>query len=144
MMARQPEPPLDPRVGAIANHIVQRLADAAVEDMRARYDFGRVLQTLRRSGRGASGAGALRRLADRLGVDPSALRRYAQVSETIPPREFASIMRLTNRRGSPLTWSHVELLARVRSPERRKLLATAIAEEDLSVRAFAARLRSQR
>ena len=32
---------LDPRIEAIASHIGRRLADAAVEDMRARYDFGR-------------------------------------------------------------------------------------------------------
>ena len=45
MIARQSE--LDSRIGAITSHIVRRLADAAVEDMRARYDFGRVLLTLR-------------------------------------------------------------------------------------------------
>jgi hypothetical protein len=143
-MARNTSNEMDPRVGVIATHIVARLADAAIEDMRARYDFGRVLHMLRKSGRGASGAGALRRLAERLGVDPSALRRYAQVSEIISPREFAWMMRLTNKRGEPLTWSHVELLARERDPERRRELATAIGTESLAVRELAARVRGKR
>src|ERR1700723_1547112 len=76
MIARQSE--LDSRIGAITSHIVRRLADAAVEDMRARYDFGRVLLTLRSESRNPAGAGVLRLLANQLEVDPSALRRYAQ------------------------------------------------------------------
>jgi hypothetical protein len=143
MLARAPETQFDPRLSAIALHIVQRIADAAIEDMRARYDLGRILQTLRRAER-VGGAGPLRRLAERLGLDPSVLRRYAQVSETIGPREFGWLLRLTNWRGEPLTWSHIELLARVRTQERRKLLATSVAEGNLSVRALAARLRSER
>lgn len=135
------EPALDSRVDAIAAHIVRRLADAAVDDMRARYDFGRVLQGLRTKGRRAAGAGVVRLLADRLGVDPSALRRYAQVSEVIPAREFDWMMHLSDRRGAPLTWSHVERLARVRSPERRRQLAMAIVREGLSVRALSDRMR---
>jgi hypothetical protein len=128
---------LDARVDAITTHIVQRLAAAAVEDMRARYDFGRVLLSVRQ---GKRGSGTLTVLADRLGVDPSALRRYARVSDTIPAREFAWLMRLRTVVGAPLTWSHVELLARERSVERRRALATAIAEEALSVRAAGKRL----
>jgi len=135
---------LDPRIEAIASHIGRRLADAAVEDMRARYDFGRVLHTLRNRGRGLEGAGALRVLAGRLAVDPSALRRFAQVSDVIPPGEFQWMMRLRSPRGAPLTWSHVELLARLRSAEKRRALATAVVEEELSVRALFQRLRSHR
>lgn len=132
------------RVSAITSHIIRRLADAAVQDMRARYDFGRVLEMVRRSGRGEMGAGMLRRIADVLQTHTSALRRYARVSETIPPQEFAWLTRLTNERGVPLTWSHVELLARVRSAERRKQLAAAVMERNLSVRALAALVRAAR
>jgi hypothetical protein len=142
MMARSSD--LDPRVDVIASHISRRLADAAVEDMRARYDFGRVLHTLRNRGRGADGAGVLRLLADRLGVDPSALRRYAQVSDVIPSKEFDWMMRLTTSRGEPLTWSHVELLARVRSADRRRQLATAVVREGLAVRGLSERIRAAR
>jgi hypothetical protein len=134
MMVRQACVPLDQRVSAITSHIVRRLADATVEDMRARYDFGRVLQTLRSRGRGAAGTGILRGIADRLRVDPSALRRYAHVSEAISPLEFAWMTDLTSARGVPLTWSHVELLARVSDAERRRQLALATVEQDLSVR----------
>jgi hypothetical protein len=135
---------LDSRVGAITSHIVRRLADAAVEDMRARYDLGRVLHTLRHQDRRASGTGVLRLLAHQLGVDPSALRRYAQVSDVIAARELDWLMHLRNARGEPLTWSHVEILARVRSPERRRVLAASITREGLSVRALSQRLRAER
>jgi hypothetical protein len=133
---------LDPRVDAIASHIARRLADAAVEDMRARYDFGRVLHTARKQSRGAGEQGVLRVLARRLGVDASALRRYAQVSDVISAREFDGMLKLRNARGEPLTWSHVELLARVRSAERRHQLAIAVVREELSVRDLSARVRA--
>ncbi|HEY1690875.1 MAG TPA: hypothetical protein VGG39_01860 [Polyangiaceae bacterium] len=133
---------LELRMGAIASHIVQRLADAAIDDMRARYDFGRILHELRSERRGAGQTGAVRILAERLGVDASALRRYAQVSAVIPEREFDWMMRLGNERGEPLTWSHIELLARVLDVEKRRQLASAVAREGLSVRALLGRLRA--
>jgi hypothetical protein len=135
---------LDPRIDAITTHIVQRLATAAVDDMKARYDFGRVLQSLRRSRPQQGGTGTLRLLAKRLGVDPSALRRYARVSETISSPEFAWLMKQRTPRGAPLTWSHVEVLARERDPERRQALALSVATEDLSVRALATRVAKAR
>src|SRR6516165_9153116 len=112
--------------------------------MRARYDFGRVLHSLRQHRSKAGGIGALRLLSKRLGVDPSALRRYARVSETISAREFAWLMKQRTPRGAPLTWSHVELLARERDPERRRALALGVVAEDLSVRALSTRLLKER
>ena len=135
---------LDPRIEAVTTHIVHRLAAAAVDDMRARYDFGRVLQSLRQHRSKAGGVGALRLLSKRLGVDPSALRRYARVSETISSREFGWLMKQRTPRGAPLTWSHVELLSRERDPDRRTALATMAAAEDLSVRALASRINERR
>ncbi len=131
---------LDPRIDAVTTHIVQRLAEAAVDDMRARYDFGRVLHSLRQNRPLAGGIGTLRLLSKRLGVDPSALRRYARVSDTISAREFAWLLKQRTPRGAPLTWSHLEILSREREPERRRTLALAAAAEDLSVRALATRL----
>lgn len=122
---------------AITGHIVQRLAAAAVDDVHARYDLGKVLLTLRHE---SSQRSALRVLAQRLGFDPSALRRYARVSSTILPDEFAWLTGLRMRRGMPLSWSHIELLARERDRTRRTELATAVVEGDLSVRALNLRL----
>jgi hypothetical protein len=135
---------LDPRIDAVTTHIVHRLAAAAVDDMRARYDFGRVLQSLRRSREQAGATGTMRLLSKRLGVDPSALRRYARVSETISSREFAWLMKQRTPRGATLTWSHVELLSRERDPNQRQALALAVVTEDLSVRALATRLLKRR
>lgn len=130
---------LDRRVHAIVEHVVQRLADAAVQDMQARYDLGGVVQHLRqRSG------GVVQQFADFLGIDPTAVRRYAGVFATIPPREFAWMLRLRSARGEPLTWSHVELLARVPDAERRKKLAAAVVKDGLAVRDLARRVRGAR
>ena len=84
----------------------------------------------------------MRVLAGRLGVDATALRRYAQVSEVIGASEFDWMMHLSTPRGAPLTWSHIEVLARVRSAEHRRQLATATVREDLS--ALSERLRASR
>jgi hypothetical protein len=129
---------LDRRLHAIVEHVVQRLADAAVQDMQARYDLGGIVQHLRQ--RSPFGGGTVQQFADLLGVDPTAVRRYAGVFATIPPREFAWMTRLRSRRGEPLTWSHVELLARIGDAERRKKLATAVVRDGLSVRDLARRV----
>ena len=125
------------RVTAITGHIVQRLAAAAVDDVEARYDLGKVLLTLRNESAERS---ALRVLAESLGFDPSALRRYARVRTTICPDEFTWLSTLRTRRGMPLSWSHIELLAREPNRQRRMELATAVVTEDLSVRALHSRL----
>ena len=134
----------DSGLTATASHIVHRLADAAVEDMRARYDLGRMLLTLREQRRRGGGTGTLLRLAEHMGVDPSALRRYAHVCETIAADEFEALTRLRTGRGGTLTWSHVELLSRAKCAERRRALAAAVAAEELSVRALSDRLRAER
>jgi hypothetical protein len=121
--------------------VVARLVEAAVDDMLARYDLGLVLSTLRRLAPRAVGAKELNSMAKWMGIHASALRRYARVTETIDRAEFAHLLGLRNAHGTPLTWSHVECLALEGNAARRKVLAIAIAEEDLSVRALAARLR---
>jgi hypothetical protein len=132
MAERRGGPDLDRRVHVIVAHLVQRLADASVQDMQARYDLGGVIQHMRERS-----AGVVQQFADLLGVDPSAVRRYAGVFATIPPREFAWMTRQRSARGEPLTWSHVELLARVAEPDRRKRLAVAVVKDGLGVRDLA-------
>jgi hypothetical protein len=133
----RPQILLESRVTAITWHIVQRLAAAAADDVEARYDLGKVLLALRN---GAAERSALRVLAEGLGFDPSALRRYARVRSTIPPDEFTTLSGLRTGRGMPLSWSHIELLAREPNRKRRMELATAVVTEDLSVRALNSRL----
>ena len=137
MSSARPHLPLESRVTAITGHIVQRLATAAVDDVLARYDLGKVLVSLRHDSPERS---ALRVLAEHMGFDPSALRRYARVSSTIQPDEFEWLTGLRMRRGMPLSWSHIELLAREHDRNRRMELAAAVVTDDLSVRALNLRL----
>jgi hypothetical protein len=65
----------------------------------------------------------------------------ARVAEAIAPTEFTSLLALRLPSGLPPTWSHVEALARVRSSQRRRDLAQAMARDALSVRALVQRAR---
>src|SRR5579872_1327092 len=76
-------------VRAVAAHIAVRIADAAVDDLRARYDLGQLVHYLRY---GRSQPPALDALARSLGMHPSALRRYGRVTERIRVQEFASLL----------------------------------------------------
>jgi hypothetical protein len=135
---------LDPRVAAIGAHFVSRLASAIVDDVRARYDFGHALHTVRYAPPAAYGPNAMRELASAVQIDASALRRNARVSETIAPDELHTLTGLRNGAGLPLTWSHLEVLSTVRSAGRRESLAVAAAAERLSVRALASLISGER
>jgi hypothetical protein len=126
---------------AISLHIAARLTAAAEEDLRARYDIGWVAHVARYEGDGAT---ALKQLRDRFALDETALRRYARVSETLSSSEFKWVVNLRTPRGLPLTWSHLELLQKVRSSPHRRVLATLAARDGWSVRELAARVRAQR
>jgi hypothetical protein len=133
--------PLRPPFIAVTSHIFARIAAASVDDVQARYDLGTVLLRLRRDAAGERSRPAVRALAERLGVDPSALRRYARVAETIGAEELGWLVKLRSARGMPLSWSHLDLLSRVRDAPRRRVLAEAVVAEDLTVRALTIRLR---
>ncbi|HLK40129.1 MAG TPA: hypothetical protein VKU41_25410 [Polyangiaceae bacterium] len=129
--------PLDPScetpaVRAVVAHIMARVAEASVDDLRARYDLGRVVHHLRYD---PSQAGVLTRLAHDLGMHPSALHRYARVTERVCPEEFAQILQLRDAHGQPLTWSHLERIAEVRSAAARRRVAEEAVSGLLSVRA---------
>lgn len=79
-----------------------------------------------------------------MGVDVSALRRYARVSETLRPPEFEALVSRRTTAGLALTWSHLELIARVRSRNRRQAIARLCFEESLSVRGLAAVVERER
>jgi hypothetical protein len=128
---------LDPGVLSVSTRIVRRLAEAAVEELRARYDFGAVVHTLRYGDADSCRAETIRDLADWIGADPSALRRWARVNERMRAEEFETYLELRTPRGMPLTWTHLEVLARERNRGRRGELAVVAARGGLSVRELA-------
>src|SRR5260221_12212086 len=94
---------------AIASTTSRRLAAAADEDMRARYELGLTLRAVRNGESGAEPV--LDAVADALGVHPSLLRRYIRVATVITQAQFEVFVAMRNHRGMPMTWSHLEHLA---------------------------------
>lgn len=116
--------------------LLELLAEAAVGEIRSRYLVGAHIHSIRYA---RSSGSALVDASSILRMDITVLRRHARVAEMIRRSEFESLVMLRTPRGLPLTWSHFEQLATVRSAKRRRILAEMVASEDLSVRALAAR-----
>src|SRR5258708_10121424 len=69
------------RAHAIAEHIAERLAQAATEDMYTRYDLGQLAHRIRYDGSGDFSARTLVHLATYFDMHISRLGRYARVAE---------------------------------------------------------------
>ena len=131
-------------VEEFASEFLERLSAAAEREMHLRYELGRFLHGVRYGAPGNLPPDVLERIAQVLGWHPSALRRCARVTEIIAPEEFAHISKLRGSRGWRVTWSHVELLSEVRNRGARWAFAESVIRERLSVRALAARIRTDR
>jgi hypothetical protein len=128
---------MNERLRGVAEHFRMRVADAAVDDLRARYDFGCVLHDVRYGRWASMGRSPIDELGQVLRAHPSALHRQARVFEVIRPEEFGLLLEARFSDGRPMSWSHFERLATVRSRLERLTLARRIAEDGLSVRAAA-------
>jgi hypothetical protein len=122
--------------------LIERLADAGVADMRARYDLGGIVHKLRYDRAREFGALTLANLAHAINLHPNTLHRYARVRESIALSEFEELLELRTPHGLPLSWSHLEVLARARRADVRRRCAREVAAESLPVRVAAKRLRS--
>jgi len=131
---------LSPHLCVAAERIVNRIAQAAIEDMRARYEIGEVAHQIRYNSENRDTSALLRGLARLLNMDASRLRRYARVAESIRATEFAALLGLRGYCGLPLTWSHVELIAQGRTAAGRRQVAEDVLSGMLSVRALRVRM----
>jgi hypothetical protein len=130
-----------PQIYAAASQIADRMAEAAAEDLRARYELGRLVHRLRYESSDHDAMRAISKLGAASGLALATLRRYARVTEMIRPVEFHEMTRARGPRGPSLTWSHIEELAEARSTEVRRRCAEAAVNESLSVSALRARVR---
>lgn len=145
--SRSDEPPssrpgrgrMPPQVWAVAAHIILRMGEAAVEDMRARYELGRLAHELRYH---PCDQGILVELARAHHLKPGTLRRYARVTEMISSEEFDEYLTLRSPYGLPLTWSQIEELAESRSRDVRRRCAAEVLSEALSISELRARVRA--
>jgi hypothetical protein len=131
-----------PQIRATAAQIAARIAEAAAEDLRARYALGTLVHRLRYESSDRHAIQAIGKLGMASGLAVATLRRYARVTEMIRPVEFDELTRARGPRGPSLTWSHIEELAEARSSEVRRQCAEAAVTESLSVSALRARVRT--
>jgi hypothetical protein len=130
------------RLFSVTNHVVRRIADARIQEMFAWYDLGCALHCARYAEvDDLNFASAVALLSEALEVHPSALRRYARVSEMIRPSELEFLSKLRGHDGLPLTWSHLDLLSEVRDKRERSARALETCAEGLTVRELASRIR---
>jgi hypothetical protein len=134
-----PEP-----VRAVVRHLVARVIAIATADVTVRYDLGRMVHTLRYGSSTRRTTPSIAVLARLLDMHRTRLDRYARTAATIPPGEFAELVQLRTPRGFPLTWSHFELLARIRGAGARRTMAKAAADSALSVHALAKQVPDKR
>ena len=127
---------------SVCNRTLQRIAEAILSEIEARYEIGKFVHALRYANARAAGAAPLLMLSERLHLDSSVLRRYARVTEVIRPSELRSFTSLRTPRGLPMTWSHLECLSTVRHLGRRTELTIIAATDELSVRELALRIRA--
>jgi hypothetical protein len=125
----------------MARHLVRGRADAAIEEMRARYALGRLVHRMRYGVSDRLRARTLGKLGKMFRMKPASLHQLARVTEAIGVEEFERYVTARGPRGFTLTWSHIEELAEVRSPAHRRLHAEAALAESLSVGALRARIR---
>jgi DNA-binding transcriptional regulator YdaS (Cro superfamily) len=102
---------LPERVVAVARHIVGQIRDAKAEEMRNRYELGWLTQRVQHGVEFQRDA--LPNLARHLAMSPTTLRQYTRVAVRIPRSEFETYVHAAS-----LTWSHLEELAEVRSPNQ--------------------------
>ncbi|HEY3817108.1 MAG TPA: hypothetical protein VGL81_08055 [Polyangiaceae bacterium] len=127
------------RIALVAAAVQHRLALANRDEILARYDLGAFAHIIRYD-HGDYGDDAQESLANLMHLDSSAIRRHARVSETLYGSELQAVLQLRTPEGAMLRWSHLEILAAIRSPSKRRLLAAAAATDSLSVRALRSRM----
>jgi hypothetical protein len=113
-----------------------------VEDLRARYDLGRLVHQLRFHSDDDATMGTLAGLARAYHLTPGTLRRLARVTEMIGSEEFGEYLMLRSPYGLPLTWSHIEELAESRRRDLRRRCAAEVLSDALSVADLRARVRA--
>jgi hypothetical protein len=119
-------------VSDLARRIIGYSAEAFRAEVRAKFQIGDEIHAMRYSP--SCGGNAIRALARQLVLDESGLLRIARVAARFSPREREALLSMTDARGLPLTWSHLEELQRVPSACARADLAQLALRDRLSVR----------
>ncbi|WNZ59555.1 hypothetical protein QEG98_26305 [Myxococcus sp. MxC21-1] len=94
-----------------------QLAKADQDDMRARYETGRlVLEEMRKSKYGLE---VVKRAAKAVRRDVDTLYDYKRVAQAWIPEEFEALVRRNGEANTPLSFNHLVVLAKVKQSARR-------------------------
>jgi hypothetical protein len=126
-------PPLSTAVACL----FARRAAIAAKDLQWRYEVGRLAHKLRYD----ASRDFMPNVAHALNMTPNTLRAYARVAEAVASSEFDEHVALRDRFGMPMTWSHLEEIAKCRNARGRRKYAHQAISEKLSVRALATLVR---
>ncbi len=124
-------PAMPPALTAACERIRQLLVNADQGDACARYEVGGIVAQVR-SDPQTYGARSMPRLGEALGWHRTTLYRYAAVAERWDEQRFLSLLEHRNRSGPPLTWRHLETLARVADESESQALLDATLSGDLT------------
>jgi len=130
-----------PHPSAVAAHLKECRAASALADLRWRYELGSAAHGLRYARETEYGADGVGILASALNMSPATIRRYARVAETISQAEFSEYVDLAGQSGMPLSWCHLEELAKCRNKTLRRQCARDVVSSELSVLDLATRVR---
>ncbi|HEY3822676.1 MAG TPA: hypothetical protein VGL81_36175 [Polyangiaceae bacterium] len=130
---------MDDRLATTTARALERMTRARSDELRARYELGRIVHFARYDE--TRGSEAVRELATVTSLDISAVRRLARVTEIVGPKEFETWLAASLAHGYAFTWSHLEVLANIRVRAARAKLATEAIAARMSVRELRARLR---
>jgi hypothetical protein len=111
----------------------QLLARVVREEVLVRHQIGLVLRAMRHAV-DTYGDHAVERIANDLNIGADTLYRCVLVADTWTPDEVRALTVRTNRRGEPLSWSHLVALTKVASASARRSLIDRCLAEDWSVR----------
>jgi hypothetical protein len=129
---------MPPPLSATVARLCARRAAIAAKDLQWRYEVGRLAHKLRY----AASGDVMAKVAHALNLTPNTLRAYARVAEAVASSEFADHVALRDRFGRPMTWSHLEEIAKCRSALARRKCAQQVISKELSVRALATLVRA--
>jgi hypothetical protein len=111
-----------------------QLAKADQDDMRARYETGRLV--LAAMDKSKYGQKAVKRAAKEVGRDVDTLYQYKSVADAWSKEEFEALVQRKGKTGTPLSFNHLVVLAKVKEPTRRDELVEQAFRDALHVRAL--------
>lgn len=127
----------------VCEAIAGLMAQVVREEILTRYRIGVLLRTVR-SGAERYGERPIERIAAKLEVGVDTLYRCAMVAEQWSKTEVHMLCAQVNRRGEPLSWSHLVALTKVYAPATRAALAERALAEAWTVRELTSHLAAHR